>query len=379
MIWQVISGEYPPRRGGVSDYTRTVAQGLAATGDRVEVWAPDLPRNWQRDGKVELHRLADRFGPRALVQLNRALGRTPDSRVLLQYVPQALGLKGINLPFCWWLAHRSIRPIVMFHEVTFPISWSAPLKHNLLGLVTCTMAALIARAAASVLVATPIWSDVLREQCNFSGAATWAPLPSTIVPLHDEAAVLALRQRHRAPDSILLGHFGGYPQMLHARLDRLFSETLAQHPHTALLLLGANSRDFHAGFLRTHPSLSSRVFAPGLLSSEHLSHHLSSCDLMLQLYPDGACTRRTTLIAALAHGRPVVTTEGCATEAIWRQGRALALTADADHALQTEIDALLERPERRRAYGDAGAALYRERFGLEHTMRLLREAGCASQ
>jgi hypothetical protein len=40
MHWHVLTGEYPPREGGVSDYTQLVAHGLVAAGDAVDVWAP---------------------------------------------------------------------------------------------------------------------------------------------------------------------------------------------------------------------------------------------------------------------------------------------------------------------------------------------------
>ena len=38
--WHIITGEYPPAPGGVSDYTEAVAAGLAAAGDEVHVWCP---------------------------------------------------------------------------------------------------------------------------------------------------------------------------------------------------------------------------------------------------------------------------------------------------------------------------------------------------
>ena len=40
MQWHILTGEYPPQPGGVSDYSRMVAHGLAAAGDEVVVWAP---------------------------------------------------------------------------------------------------------------------------------------------------------------------------------------------------------------------------------------------------------------------------------------------------------------------------------------------------
>jgi len=40
--WAILTGEYPPQPGGVSDYTRLVAEGLAVGGDEVHVWAPEV-------------------------------------------------------------------------------------------------------------------------------------------------------------------------------------------------------------------------------------------------------------------------------------------------------------------------------------------------
>ena len=39
MIWAIITGEYPPDPGGVSDYTYLVATHLADAGDEVHVCA----------------------------------------------------------------------------------------------------------------------------------------------------------------------------------------------------------------------------------------------------------------------------------------------------------------------------------------------------
>src|SRR6185437_9325535 len=111
MIWRIVTGEYPPHPGGVSAYTQIIAHGLAAAGDEVEVYAPGLSALPSDDGPVQLRPLRDHFGPRALLQLHRGLGRSPNCRVLIQYVPQSFGLKGLNLPFIWWLAaHRALRP-----------------------------------------------------------------------------------------------------------------------------------------------------------------------------------------------------------------------------------------------------------------------------
>src|SRR5580704_14787370 len=43
LAWHIITCEYPPLTGGVSDYTFQVAGGLAAQGDEVHVWHPEHP------------------------------------------------------------------------------------------------------------------------------------------------------------------------------------------------------------------------------------------------------------------------------------------------------------------------------------------------
>jgi hypothetical protein len=67
--WHIVTGEYPPANGGVSDYTRLVARGLAARGDEVHVWAPGTASGLVRDAGVEVHALPGMFGPRALREL----------------------------------------------------------------------------------------------------------------------------------------------------------------------------------------------------------------------------------------------------------------------------------------------------------------------
>jgi hypothetical protein len=38
MDWHLITAEYPPQSGGISDYSHLIATGLAAEGETVHVW-----------------------------------------------------------------------------------------------------------------------------------------------------------------------------------------------------------------------------------------------------------------------------------------------------------------------------------------------------
>ena len=124
--WAILTGEYPPDPGGVSDYTRLIARELVRMGDGVCVYAPSQPGPVDSDDAgVRVHRLPGVFGPLSLSKLDAMLARAPrPDRILVQYVPHAFGYKAMNVPFCAWLAccARQLAPVwVMFHEVAFPL------------------------------------------------------------------------------------------------------------------------------------------------------------------------------------------------------------------------------------------------------------------
>ena len=53
-----------------------------------------------------------------------------------------------------------------------------------------------------------------------------------------------------------------------------------------------------------------------------LADHIGACDLLIQPYPDGISSRRTSAMAGLALGIPVITTTGSLTESLWAETRA---------------------------------------------------------
>jgi glycosyltransferase involved in cell wall biosynthesis len=357
-----------------------MARGLDAFGDEVDVWAPAADLAALEDPGISVHRLPGRFGFAALRRLDADLAVAPPGKLLIQYVPQAFGWKGMNLPFCLWLyARRRRAPIVMFHEVMTPLERGLPVRHNLVGAMSCLMAAIVARAAAQIFVAAPIWQEILATRVKVRRLAWWLPLPSLVPVLEDKTGVDVVRYRYVPEGGILAGHFTSFPATTRQLLLKLLPAALKAIPSLTVMLIGIGSEDCRGELATCVPQIAGRIHATGPLPLDELSRHISACDLMIQPYPDGACARRTTLIAALAHGRAIVTNTSRATESLWKESGAVTIADDAsDEAFCRRVIELAADPCLRARYAHAAATLYRERFELRHAIGMLRGERCGS-
>jgi hypothetical protein len=387
--WHLVTGEYPPQPGGVSDYTRQIAHGLAAAGDRVDVWAPDVNRGDTRGNEADeaesrdfgttVHRLPDRFGPKSLLHLTREFSRFPSpQRLLVQYVPHAFGWKGANLLFCVWLRLRRRDSIwVMFHEVMYRAEGDRRASHLALAAANRWMAALVAGAAERGFVSIPGWRPLVEPLLRKGTSLTWLPVPSAI-PVSEDAAASAAIHARCAGGRQLVGHFGTYGSAVGAILEPTL-EHLAVMSDCSVLLLGDRSEEACRALTAAHPALVGRLFATGRLSERDISHHVAACDVMLQPYPDGISGRRTSAMVALSHGRPIVTTAGRLTEPVWAETDAAVLVPAGDpHALAAAAAAMLFDVSRREGIGRRASALYDARFHVRHSISVLRASNAAS-
>jgi len=370
--WHIITGEYPPQPGGVSDYTRLVAEGLVASGDGVTVWAP--PCGSAGNGTVRVNRLPDHFGVRSLRALTRELDRRPaPRRLLVQYVPHAFGWRGANVAFCAWLRSRRRDSLwLMFHEVAYPFSRADTVSHNALAAVNRIMAFLAAGAAERAFVSIPAWQPMVAALVG-SRPVDWLPVPSSVPVAADACEIARVRARY-AWGTPLVGHFGTYGRSIGALLEPAI-RAVAARTRAQLLLLGRRSDAVARDLESRYPDLRGRVAGAGALSLAELSHHIAACDVMLQPYPDGISARRTSAMAALAHGRPIVATSGWLTERLWEDSGAVELVpVDAPDAMAAATARLLDDEPARCARSERARALYADRFDVAHTIRALRAA-----
>jgi glycosyltransferase involved in cell wall biosynthesis len=308
-VWHLLTGELAG--GGIGDYTRLLADALAAAGREVHVWSPDA-RPAELRGAVR-HAMPG-AGRAALREVGTELDRFPvPRRLLVQYAPQAWGARGMNLAFGRWLRARrraddDVR--VMFHEPFFPFGWQRP-QRNLLAAVTRVMARDLLRASTRAYVSTDAWERLLRPLAPVVLRIDTLPIPSTIPFVDDPARIAALRRELSADGNRpVFVHFGTYGGMIAAMLTQALDRLIARRPDARVLLLGGGGPAFAQGLRSADPRFADALIAPGFLPPEEVSLHLQAADVAIQPYPDGANTRRTSLMACLANGVPTVSTRG---------------------------------------------------------------------
>jgi glycosyltransferase involved in cell wall biosynthesis len=372
--WHVLTGEYPPQDGGVSDYTRLIAHGLAEAGDRVVVWAPPLPSAAPSvHPDIDVRRLPDRFGPRSWRMLGEALDGTSEPyRLLVQYVPHAFGWKGANVPFCLWLrARRRDHLWMMFHEVAYPFERGGGLRRHALAAVNRLMASLVGASVERSFVSIPAWRPGVEAVTPKGTPLKWLPVPNAIDVIEDPRASADIAARY-GQGHPLVGHFGTFGALITPLLTATVLPLVA-NSDCRVLLIGRGSREMCDQLSRLHPELGGRLHATGVLVADDVSRHIRACTVMMQPYPDGISSRRTSAMAPLAHGVPIVTTEGPLSESVWREAGAVVLVPSGEAgALAQAVASLAADPARQRELSRKSRQLYDSKFHIRHTIAALR-------
>ncbi len=324
----LVSGEYPPMEGGVADYTRILGQHLAAQGAVVHVLTSTDAHADPGTGDVARHAVVTKW---TLPTLRRAIQdlcrRVRPHVVNVQYQTAAYGMRpAINfLP----VLARDIPVVVTFHDLREPYLFpkAGPLRRwvNLF----------LARHARAVIVTNAQDRQTLERHTGLPPLHA-IPIGSNVPCLLDsEFDRAGWRQRWGIPDgAVALSYFGflnaskGGEDLIGA-LGRL----VAQGCDAYLLMIGgavgASDPTNRAYLARVREDikasgLDGRVIWTGYLDPHGVSASFRCTNLTVLPYRDGVSIRRGSLMAALAHGMPIVSTvpqvpeEGlCHGENVW--------------------------------------------------------------
>ena len=286
--------------------------------------------------------------------LSRAVVRAAGARwILLQYNPFSYGPCGFApgiVREAVTLRYRDRVPLVVFvHE-----AWVATggCRRTLMSGYQRAQLMTLLRAADAVIVTTEQLERLV------GAGAVHVPVSSNVAPVSLDAGAARARLGIGAGPVVAL--FGSsHPTNAGDYADAAIDALAQRHGAERLTVLSL-------GATAPAPNVSQgvAVHSPGALDEATLSLHLRASDLLLLPFTDGVSTRRTTLMAGLAHGLSVVGMHDPRTDRVLLQHpEALVLTAGGDRAaFAAAAVALSEDDARRRATGRAARRLYEQAF-----------------
>jgi glycosyl transferase family 1 len=305
--------------------------------------------------------------------------------VLLHYSVFSYAHAGVPLfvrPLASVLRRAGIPTIAVLHEIAY--SWSSTGARGKVWALTQRAAFVeVMRVSAAVLVTTD-------ARAAWIGSRRWLPKrPLAVAPVFSNLPAPSLAATPSvAPVSSgasgvkrtgeTVGLFGyaydaaATPLVLDA-LRRLVDE----RGDTRLLLLGAPGGESPAA-RRWRAAAKARGLADalsftGTLSAQELSNALASCEVLLFVAIAGPSSRKGTLAASLASGRPVVAVDGPNRwEELARSNAALIVEPTAA-ALAAAVGGLLAHEAEREALGSRSHAFSRERMGVARTAEAVSE------
>jgi glycosyltransferase involved in cell wall biosynthesis len=331
----------PARRGGVVVFRRT---GGIDEIDAIDEYSRRLV------GAMATTGVSARYEPGGLGPVLRSAEAPP--WVLIQYNPFRYGRWGFAPRLvcdALRLRSRSVPLAIMVHEAWVGMTdW----RSTVIGLWQRVQLRALLRLADGVMTST----EALAREIGHG--AIHVPISTNITPV--DTSQKAARERLGLDGKLAVALFGrGHESRALDHAEAAIAAVADKYgaDRLAVLNLGAD-----APTARVPPGV--EVISPGRQTADELSLGVSASDLVLLPLTDGVSTRRTTLMAALAHGRPVLGLHGRNTDTLLAETpAALALTPVGDRAAfaraavelvgdQAQLDAI----------GEAGRRLYEEQF-----------------
>ena len=383
----LVTGEYPPMEGGVGAFTEQLARALSALN-----WEPHIitsrrarPDDASRSvstlrepvnlGYARLHPRINRWRWPSISTIVDLIIRYDLDIVNLQYQPAAFNMNSPAINFLPWRLRGIAPAVVTFHDLRVPYLF--PKANGLRGWVVRTMA----RRSAGCIATNA--ADLTRLQQWTDKPLRHIPIGSNIDaydPNHVEIAE-ARDHLHLGRNDILLGYFGFLNESKGADVLIDALSQLDDHVHLVFFggRTGASDAKSNQGYLDhlqqviDRRGLHRRVHWTGFLPPMRVSTYLSAADLMVMPYRDGVSSRRGTLMAVLAHGRPLVTTSPGKLEDGFEHDKNMWLVPPDDaRALADAVRSLGSDPARRTRLGQ-GAKELAKSFGWDAIARQTAE------
>ncbi|MHB8624629.1 MAG: glycosyltransferase family 4 protein [Aggregatilineales bacterium] len=305
----MLTGQYPPNRGGIGDYTRCLVNALVEAGVDISL---AVPQNSDLSGtKAPLAKNISRWAWSLLPEIKRLLVETDSSWLHIQYQTNiykchpAVSLLPAFLRQTGWRGQVA----VTFHDLQKPYLFPSAGKLRTKALEFMCRSAKVCIAADSLDV------QILR---NMQAQVWHIPIGSNISKYYEMPSGTAqeFRRLYDIPENaVLIGHFGTA-----SGLETLVS-ALTQIPRAYLLLIGKREPKGVDDLIPINEAvpetvrqqivalnMHTRTRWTGYLPPADVAIALKTANVVVLPYLSGASVRHGGLLAAMTQGAAIVTT-----------------------------------------------------------------------
>lgn len=323
----LITGEYPPMQGGVGAFTQELAKALAQLGHEVHIFTsrqarpPTHKPNW-RDllkpidlGFAQLHPRGKRWNWSDVSLMADFVQEYNLELINIQYQAAAYNLHNPAINLAPWRLKGLVPTVVTFHDLRVPYLFPKA------GGLRPWMIQWMCRQSHGVIVTNPEDYQSASQYRPKERTDNWLrliPIGSniTVHPPTPQEIAQVRQALGLSTEAFLWGYFG----FLHPSkgADTLIEALAKSQPNTHLVFMGGRtgSSDNRTNTLFLEQlqrqidrlGLAEKVHWTEFMPDEQLSAYLCAADLMVMPYQDGVSLRRGSLMAVLAHGRPLITT-----------------------------------------------------------------------
>jgi len=320
-----LTGEYPPMQGGIADYTAHLARSLLPLDVQPAILISRLYKRYEAAGApggpksnfgpIPIHPYLSGWGIRCWPEIKRFLRQHPSQVLHIQYQAAAFDLAGwINwLPWFMRLSENRPKIVTTFHDLRIPYLFpkAGPLRwRSILALARYSDAVICTNREDALTLRQFAWGDHIAE----------IPLGNN-VPVNPPSGYDRQRWRDQlglADGAVVLAYFGFLNESKGGEdLIAVLAALVRQEVDAYLLMIGGDVgdsdpsnrayarrvRQMIAGY-----DLDQRIIFTGYVTLPEVSANLLAADMAVMPYRDGVSFRRTTLIAALQHGLPIIST-----------------------------------------------------------------------
>ncbi len=324
----IITARIPPSHCGVGDYSVQLARELVSQGHEITLLCGKEQASSLPEPGIRVLNVVSSWGLWGIRSLLAEIPLRKPELILVNWVPHLYSKKGtsIGLAVAMLLAkidgariHTIVHePYVELSRPSFFIT--GPIQRLALGILTWS--------SAAVLVTIQPWVKMLKTRFKWAAKKIyWVPVGSNI-PI--TPVTVSEREHYRSelsmfPTDVALGVFslGGAGKDYPCLNEAMKEVTKAKIP-CYWIFIGVTDEEFAMRFpkIKNVPH-----YCTGYLPTETVSRWMQSIDLLVAAFDDGVSTRRTSVIAALAHGVPTITTVGHLTDEAFYETSPLILTS----------------------------------------------------